>query len=454
MSSKGRVKHCLRGLPMARCHRTSIESLEQRWCPAVAATFSSGTLSVVGDSTSNTVDVVDYGQGEIAIVGDGQRQSFMDVDEIFIETEDGDDKVSYTPFTVTFGGTLAHINVGDGDDQIRVSDGPASDAHIRNQATTLSMDLGRGNDGVDVDIHHDDQVDLDIRSSDGGDRIQIGMHLVVKKRGNTRMDFHLGAGGNLVSVQTRNFDVVDAAIETIASADRAGEALPADSFSLDFANTTDSAGQQRHFHGFPGRLSIGGKFGDTDDQLTIDSQGFENVSDHLVMGGGNDTARIRHRMFAIVDRTNVAHVDAALGDGSDQLSVDLDGYDQLGLTADLGDGNDAVTVLLRRLANPGLPPSADPSSLEATIRMGAGVDNVSMMTHGYRRIATDIDTGPAGDGRDVYMGKYLTLRPRPLDRSSTTLDGGNDQSEIVAMGYGSVDVQTEQTRQITVIQDI
>jgi len=508
MSLRRRIKHRPRGLSTVRRYRASIESLEQRWCPAVTATLSAGILSVVGDGTSNSVDVLDSGQGEITVVGDGQRQSFIDVDEIFIETQEGDDKVSYTKvrsLTVTFQGPL-HIDVGDGDDQIRISDGPASDVHIRNQATTLSMDLGRGNDGVDVDIHHDDQVDLDIRSSDGGD--QIGVHLVAKLRGNTRMDFHLGEGGNLVSIQTRNFDVVDAAIETIASADRGGEALPPDSFSLSFASRIDPAGQHRHFHGFPGRLSVGGTFGDADDQLTIDSQGFEEVVDQLALGGGNDTAHVRHRMVALVDRTNLAHVDAALGDGADDFSLDLDGYhqvttrvdggagddlvainqqadhpdlfknvwinqtelpmgpgndrvqfislgyDQVGLTADLGDGDDAVTVLLRRLANPGLPPSADPSSADVTIRMGAGDDNVSMMTHGYQRIATDLDTGPAGDGRDVYMAKYLTLRPRPLDRSSTALDGGSDLSEIVAMGYGSVDVRTEQTRQITLIQDI
>jgi hypothetical protein len=479
MSLKRPITHRPRALSIARRYRASIESLEQRWCPAVTATLSAGILSVVGDGTSNTVEMFDSGQGEITIVGDGQRQSFMDVDEILIETQEGDDKVSYTKvrsFTVTFQGPL-HIDVGDGDDQIRISDGPASDARIRNQATTLSMDLGRGNDGVDVDIHHDDEVDLDIRSSDGGD--QIGVHLAAKLRGNTRMDFHLGAGGNIVSVQTRDFDVVDAAIETIEPADRAGETLPPDSFSLSFANTIDRAGQQRHFHGFPGRLSVGGKFGDADDQLTLESQGFEEVVDQLVTGGGNDQVQVRHRMFSIIDRTNIVSVDATLGDGADDFSLDLDGYhqvttrvdggagddlvqinqqalghSQVGLTADLGDGNDAVTVLLRRLANPGLPPSADSSSADVTIRMGAGDDNVSMMMHGYRRIATDIDTGPAGDGRDVNIGKYLTLRPRPTQRSSTALDGGNDLSEIVAMGYGSVNVQTEQTRQITLVQEV
>jgi hypothetical protein len=510
MSLKRRVKHRPHGPSTARHYRTSIESLEGRWCPAVTATLSAGVLTVVGDDASNTVEVFDSAQGEITIIGDDQRSSFNGVNEIFIATLAGDDKVIYSNvrgLTITFQGPL-NIDVGDGDDQIRIDDGAASDARIRNLLTTLSMDLGSGHDDVNVDIHHDDQLDLDLRSSDGGDRIQVGLHLVAKLRGNTRLDFHLGAGGNVVSVQTQNYDVVDAALETIPSADRAGEALPPDSFFLNFASTIDPAGQQRHFHGFPARLSVGGKFSDADDQLMLESQGFEEVVDQLVTGGGNDQVRVRHRMFSLIDRTNVAHVDTALGDGADDFSLDLDGYQQVttridagagndlvainqqadhpdlfknvwisqtelpmgsgddrveftslgylhvGLTADLGDGNDAVTVLLRRLANPGLPPSPDSSSADVTVRMGAGDDTMSLMTQGYHRITTDIDTGPAGDGHDAYVGKYLTLRPRPIDRSTTTLDSGNDLSQIVAIGYESVDVQTQQTRQITVIQDI
>jgi len=418
----------------ALSYRFRMEPLEPRICPAVTFGLSSGVLTVTGDEADNIVEIADFGEGRVSIVGDGQTQSFMDVEEIFIETGEGDDQVSYTKvrnFTVTFQGPL-HIDVGDGDDQIQISDGAAG-GRIRNELMSLSMDLGAGHDQASVDIHHDDQLDLDIRSSDGGDSMFIGglLPAVQKIRpAAARVSAHLGEGGNLVSIQTRNFDAVDVAIETIASADRAGEALPPDSFSLNFANTIDPSGQQRHFHGFPGRLSVGGKFGDADDRLTIDSQGFEEVVDQLALGGGNDTAQVRHRMFAVVDHTNID------------------------LTADLGDGDDAVTVLLRRLANPGVPPSADLSSADVTIRMGAGDDNVSMMTHGYRRIVTDLDTGPAGDGHDIYVGKYLLPRPRPLDRSSTALDGGNDLSEIVAMGYGSVDVQTEQTRQVTLIQDL
>src|SRR5262245_7150966 len=224
----------------ASSYRFRMEPLEPRVCPAVTFGFSSGVLSVVGDGLDNVVEVFDRGHGWVTVVGDGQSQSFMDVNEIFIQTLDGNDKVSYSrPMTyiVTFQGAPAHIDVGDGDDQIQVSDGTASDARIRNQATTLSMDLGRGNDGVNVDIHHDDHVDIDIRSSDGGDQMFIGglLPAVQKVRAaaaNVRL--HLAEGGNLVSVQMRNFDVVDAAIETIASADRAGDALPSESLSFSF----------------------------------------------------------------------------------------------------------------------------------------------------------------------------------------------------------------------------
>src|SRR5262249_36592790 len=54
-------KHRARDLSIALRYLGSIEALEERCCPAVTATLSGGVLTVVGDGTSNTVEVVDHG---------------------------------------------------------------------------------------------------------------------------------------------------------------------------------------------------------------------------------------------------------------------------------------------------------------------------------------------------------------------------------------------------------
>src|SRR5262249_60340361 len=121
---------------------------------------------------------------------------------------------------------------------------------------------------------------------------------------------------------------------------RPGDDLLTESLSFSFKKAKPS-GQQPYF---PGLLRVSGNFGDTVDQLTIDSQGFEDTADQLTMGGGDDQVHVRHRMFSIVDRTNTAYLDTALGDGVDEYSLDLDGYHQVATRVDGGAGDDLVAI--------------------------------------------------------------------------------------------------------------
>src|SRR5262245_62415701 len=79
----------------SRTYRPRLETLEQRWCPAVTATISAGTLLVTGDAAPNAIEILDFGGGEITVVGDGQQQPFFDVGEIFVATLEGADIVRY-----------------------------------------------------------------------------------------------------------------------------------------------------------------------------------------------------------------------------------------------------------------------------------------------------------------------------------------------------------------------
>jgi hypothetical protein len=59
-----------------------IEPLEARMCPAVTFAFDAGVLTITGDEGPNAISLLHSADGNILATGDGQSQTFSDVDQV------------------------------------------------------------------------------------------------------------------------------------------------------------------------------------------------------------------------------------------------------------------------------------------------------------------------------------------------------------------------------------
>jgi hypothetical protein len=143
-------------------------------------------------------------------------------------------------------------------------------------------------------------------------------------------------------------------------------------------------------------------------------------------------------------------------DGNDRIHVSSLGYDRGTLLADLGSGNDSLELLALRQPTADDAALPEPVLLDVQATLGFGDDSATLTSRGFRQITTDIDTGPLGDGRDFLLAMHIAAAGSTARRRRLVITDSFDldRAKVIAIGYAAVDVRTEQTRQITVIQDL
>jgi hypothetical protein len=179
---------------------------------------------------------------------------------------------------------------------------------------------------------------------------------------------------------------------------------------------------------------------DAADRLTLRTNGYPTVATQLASAGGDDQVRIRHRMFAIVDRTQLTF-DAALGAGDDRLNLHAAGYDAAALSLDFAAGDDRGIVHVQTSQ----PKTEQTRQITVIQDMGPGDDSFNLVARGYDDARATLNTGPDGDGRDRIAATFVLPGqpgPRPRTRHLVT-SHSVDSVRILGVGYTTADVSLE-----------
>jgi hypothetical protein len=401
-------------------------------------------LTIDCDDAHDRLEIRDNGEAVAVFEAGRPVGTWRGVEAVHVRTAGGDDSVLYVGEAPVAPGVdyvpsrLILVETGFGDDVARYR------GHALAHELTHVWQGGPGDDSIDLDIEAFPSdpaapiaAQIDVDGGDGIDRLAANWRQSQQNAMPVQFDLTMSPGeaGDsrpvvLEGQQCLVFflggvpDSPDRPI-IIGSVYNARTAIPGSSggmLHLAVDTLSDSPSVAVDVLGTDGR-----------DDVSVDVRSPVETTIGVGTGAGDDSVHVRHRFFAIVDRTHLNNINLYLGAGNDNALV----------IAHRDGRTDAGTR----------PAGLD--TLEVVARLGAGRDTMQVLTQGYQRILTDIDTGPLGDGRDLVTGVHVAPGAgRPIRRLVTPLDGGSDYAVWLTIGFFEVTESTEQTRQITIIQDL
>jgi hypothetical protein len=441
-------------------------------------------LRITGDQGPNVIEIYQPIDRVVEVSGDGVRQTFSGVADIFVDAKGGDDSVrSSKPKEIVVVGSKIKIDAGAGNDRIKIDDGgPASRGGVYVAAADIDVDLGSGADELDLQMRHSDDVDLKLTAADGQDRILIGLLLPAVQKireAAARAELNLG-GDSFVDVRMENVDNVNLSIVSapttpqpatggninvywhvirrsastpprldgvvILSSSLPGDAIGVSPSSLSFTATAGGANA-------PSAASAVMSLGSQDDTVSLLSRNLDNFKLDLATGAGNDTAKLDSRagvgILKSLDGGQIWNVDAHhpdfawlpskfqaildLGVGDDVANIQAVGISDVSLNLTAGAGNDTVS---NKLYVGGLSWDHQSTRLNLFASLGAGDDFLRVDAAGFDDVDSFVD---AGDGDDIVRYRMFAL----VDRTRSTPDRSRlNFFANLGLGRDSLDLET------------